>query len=121
MTLHISDDLITSDQVASHAQLTRRSAESRGTWRVSYLPGRSFTREDAIAAVQLAEARAVFFRLWDAIHRREQELCVFDEDAFRLNRELATTSAQGAAPTPPRTVTAPCHPATSNGYEVIPS
>ncbi|GAA3180582.1 hypothetical protein [Nonomuraea roseoviolacea] len=29
-----------------------------------------------------------------------------------------TDDTQGAAPTPPRTVTAPCHPARSNGHEV---
>ncbi|GAA0445341.1 hypothetical protein Acor_83350 [Acrocarpospora corrugata] len=43
-----------------------------------------------------------------------------DQDSFRLNREI-TSSTQGAAPTPPRTVAAPCHPAHSKRHEVTSS
>ncbi|MBA2892099.1 hypothetical protein HNR30_003440 [Nonomuraea soli] len=40
-------------------------------------------------------------------------------DAKRSDRSSSMTSKQGTAPTLPRTVTVPCHPATrSNEYEV---
>lgn len=43
-------------------------------------------------------------------------------DDARIDRTSSpTTTEQGAAPTPPRTVTAPRHPAASNDHEVTSS
>ncbi|GAA1005465.1 hypothetical protein Aple_051050 [Acrocarpospora pleiomorpha] len=120
MTLHISDDRVTSDQVGSYAWHIRRTGASCGTWLVSYLPGATFTREQAVSAVRFAEDRAVFYRLWDTLEQQERHLGIGDDEMFLLNCEIATTSTQGAAPLPPRTVAAPCHPTTSKDNEVIP-
>jgi hypothetical protein len=49
MSLHITDDRITSSVTEHHAQ---RSAEG---WEVSWLPGRVFDRNSAITAMSLVE------------------------------------------------------------------
>ncbi len=38
----------------------------------------------------------------------------------RMSQHRQSTATQGAAPTPPRTVAAPRHPATTNEHEVSP-
>jgi hypothetical protein len=59
VALLITDTEITSDLVAARAEV-RAAAPADGTraWIVSGWPGRLFTREQAIAAVQLAEDKA---------------------------------------------------------------
>lgn len=52
MTLHITDDAITSDETRHTARLLPLG---RGAWEVSWLPGRLLDRNAAITAMTLAE------------------------------------------------------------------
>ena len=51
MAIHVAGALITSDQTNHSARLV-----GQGGWVVSWLPGRTITTEQAVAAIQLAEA-----------------------------------------------------------------
>lgn len=51
MAIHVAGALITSDQTSHSAR-----SVGQGGWVVSWLPGRTITTEQAIAAIQLAEA-----------------------------------------------------------------
>ncbi|MBF6238693.1 hypothetical protein IU474_16715 [Nocardia otitidiscaviarum] len=53
MAIHVIESLIRSDQTEHCAR-----SVGQGAWVVSWLPGRTVTTEQAVAAVQLAEAVA---------------------------------------------------------------
>ncbi|MFE3196298.1 hypothetical protein ACFXHA_45385 [Nocardia sp. NPDC059240] len=61
MTIQVSESLITSDQTEHRAR-----SVGLGGWVVSWLPGRTITTEQAVAAMQLAEAVGVL-TAWAAI------------------------------------------------------
>ncbi|GAB4588978.1 hypothetical protein [Nocardia sp. IFM 10818] len=54
MTIQVIESLITSDQTEHRAR-----SVGQGGWVVSWLPGRTITTEQAVAAIQLAEAVSV--------------------------------------------------------------
>ena len=59
MALTITDTEITSDLVTARAEFrAAAAADGNGAWIVSGQPGRLFTQEQAVTAVQLAEDRA---------------------------------------------------------------
>ncbi|MEC3915519.1 hypothetical protein [Nocardia sp. CDC160] len=54
MTIQVTHSLITSDQTQHRAR-----SVGQGGWAVSWLPGRTITTEQAVVAMQLAEAVSV--------------------------------------------------------------
>lgn len=64
--MYVCDSSITSGVVGEFAE--RLSGHAEIGWRVSWLPGRVFNREQAIAAIELVEL------LYDPAHAKEPEL-----------------------------------------------
>ncbi|MGX1808716.1 hypothetical protein ACWIGI_23600 [Nocardia sp. NPDC055321] len=64
--MYVCDSSITSGIVGEFAERLSDSADS--SWRVSWLPGRVFSRDQALAAIELVEL------LYDPVHTDEPEL-----------------------------------------------
>lgn len=80
MTLHITDDAITSDETRHTARLLPLG---RGAWEVSWLPGRLLDRNTAITAMTLGEIVA---RIVDAggIDSTDDRWTIIDAFAVEL-------------------------------------
>ena len=92
MTITIGDDRMTSDVTAHFAELV-----AAGGWRVSWLPGRTVSRDEATTAMTLAEmvARGVRDgdRHWPFVVGWAQELGLSGAQAAERVRETPPASA----------------------------
>ncbi|HET8680711.1 MAG TPA: hypothetical protein VFM54_02375 [Micromonosporaceae bacterium] len=99
MTITIGDDRMTSDVTPHFAQLVAAGGPCRCStrWRVSWLPGRTLSRDEATTAMTLAElvARGVRDgdRRWPFVVGWAQELGLSGAQAAQRVRETPPGSA----------------------------
>lgn len=122
MTLHITEHRMTVDGL----DIVARRCPG-GRWIVTGCGPRVFTYNEAITALTLAEALAsnpppdsllwLHIRSW----KRELGYPIHPADGPHWPSGQTTAHDKGAAPIPPRTKAAPCHPATCQDHEVTSS
>jgi hypothetical protein len=135
MTIRITANRMTGDRSGHVADRL-----PDGRWTVTSHPGHRFDLNQAITALTLAEILSTApppgDPMWLHIAAWQSELgptattasdgphgptANEDPDETRSDRPSSLTNAQGAAPTPPRTVAAPHSPATVKAHEVYSS